>query len=193
MLYALDTEFMEDGSTIELISIGVVAEDGRTFYAQNRNAVHAHATLWVQEHVLLYLDHRDCRQIGKQGSIGRMNPHCRTIDCPWLYHDQIGDAIRGWMAETSDFSPTFIGYYCAYDWVVLCQLFGTMMALPKGWPRYCIDLRYALDSRGYTGITQPDEMIHHSLSDAQWIMETWKMMEQREGTSRERRAAYAAP
>ena len=29
MRYFYDTEFIEDGTTIELVSIGVVAEDGR--------------------------------------------------------------------------------------------------------------------------------------------------------------------
>jgi hypothetical protein len=29
MRYWLDTEFIEDGKTIDLISIGIVAEDGR--------------------------------------------------------------------------------------------------------------------------------------------------------------------
>lgn len=31
MRYFYDTEFIEDGHTIELISIGVVAEDGREY------------------------------------------------------------------------------------------------------------------------------------------------------------------
>lgn len=33
MRYFYDTEFIEDGHTIDLISIGVVAEDGRSYYA----------------------------------------------------------------------------------------------------------------------------------------------------------------
>lgn len=33
MKYFLDTEFHEDGKTIDLISIGIVAEDGREYYA----------------------------------------------------------------------------------------------------------------------------------------------------------------
>ena len=33
MRYFYDTEFIEDGETIELVSFGVVAEDGREFYA----------------------------------------------------------------------------------------------------------------------------------------------------------------
>ena len=33
MRYFYDTEFLEDGETIDLISIGIVAEDGREYYA----------------------------------------------------------------------------------------------------------------------------------------------------------------
>ena len=38
MRYFYDTEFLEDGETIDLISIGIVAEDGREYYAVNLNA-----------------------------------------------------------------------------------------------------------------------------------------------------------
>lgn len=38
MKYFLDTEFIEDGVTIDLISIGIVSDDGREFYACNRDA-----------------------------------------------------------------------------------------------------------------------------------------------------------
>lgn len=33
--YCYDTEFLDDGSTIDLISIGIVCEDGREYYAVN--------------------------------------------------------------------------------------------------------------------------------------------------------------
>jgi hypothetical protein len=32
-----DLEFLEDGRTIELISIGMVCDDGREYYAVNRD------------------------------------------------------------------------------------------------------------------------------------------------------------
>ncbi|WP_405559084.1 3'-5' exoribonuclease [Streptomyces canus] len=32
-----DLEFLEDGRTIELISIGMVCDDGRQYYAVNRD------------------------------------------------------------------------------------------------------------------------------------------------------------
>src|SRR5690606_22860275 len=36
--YFYDTEFLEDGKTIDLISIGIVAEDGREYYAVSLDA-----------------------------------------------------------------------------------------------------------------------------------------------------------
>ena len=39
----------------------------------------------------------------------------------------------------------FYGYYCDYDWVAFCWLFGKMIDLPKYFPMYCIDLKQMLD------------------------------------------------
>ncbi len=50
--YFYDCEFIEDGRTIELISIGVVAEDGREFYAVSTEFDPDRATGWVRRHVL---------------------------------------------------------------------------------------------------------------------------------------------
>lgn len=41
------------------------------------------------------------------------------------------------------------GYYSAYDHVVLCQLFGKMIDLPKSFPMYTIDLKQELDKYVY--------------------------------------------
>lgn len=52
MRYFYDTEFIEDGHTIELISIGVVAEDGREYYAVSTEFDPERAGSWVRTHVL---------------------------------------------------------------------------------------------------------------------------------------------
>ncbi|MEO0869841.1 MAG: hypothetical protein AAFY17_15665, partial [Cyanobacteria bacterium J06642_11] len=52
MRYYLDTEFIEDGHTIDLISIGLVAEDGREYYALNVDCDWSKANNWVKQHVL---------------------------------------------------------------------------------------------------------------------------------------------
>src|SRR4051812_2231864 len=47
MRYFLDTEFIENGITIDLLSIGVVAEDGRQLYLCNQDAKLNNADEWV--------------------------------------------------------------------------------------------------------------------------------------------------
>jgi hypothetical protein len=46
MKYWMDTEFIERPYTIDLISIGLVAEDGREFYADPRNRAPATQGRW---------------------------------------------------------------------------------------------------------------------------------------------------
>ncbi len=46
--YFYDCEFIEDGRTIDLVSIGVVAEDGREFYAVSTEFDPARAVPWVR-------------------------------------------------------------------------------------------------------------------------------------------------
>jgi hypothetical protein len=52
MRYFLDTEFIEDGETIDLISIGLVAEDGRELYLVNQECRFERASKWVEKNVL---------------------------------------------------------------------------------------------------------------------------------------------
>jgi len=44
-------------------------------------------------------------------------------------------------------NPVFYGYYSAYDFVVLCQLFDKMINLPNGFPKYTLDLKQELDRK----------------------------------------------
>ena len=52
MRYFYDTEFIDNGRTIELISIGVAAEDGREYYAISTEFDPDRAGSWVRKHVL---------------------------------------------------------------------------------------------------------------------------------------------
>ena len=55
MHYFFDTEFIENGRTIELISIGMVAEDGREFYAEAWAVDWSKASVWVLENIKPHL------------------------------------------------------------------------------------------------------------------------------------------
>src|SRR3954466_7415479 len=52
MRFFYDCEFIEDGTTIELVSIGVVDESGREFYAVSTEFDPNRAIDWVRRNVL---------------------------------------------------------------------------------------------------------------------------------------------
>ena len=58
MKFWFDTEFIEDGRTIDLISIGMVAEDGRQYYAVSSEFDSNNASQWVRETMCF----ANCRQ-----------------------------------------------------------------------------------------------------------------------------------
>lgn len=63
--------------------------------------------------------------------------------------------------------PVFYADFCSYDWVTLCQLFGRMTELPRGFPMYCNDLQQMLVSAGNpdtSHLKNPNP--HHALHDA---------------------------
>ena len=143
-----DTEFIEDGKTIDLVSIGLVREDGKELYCISEACDAAKASEWVRNHVLSELETDRAR-------------HSRRA---------IAQAVRDFCGE----APEFWAYYGDYDWVALCQLFGSMMDLPKGWPAFAYDLRQWLNHKGLWTVRQPDASPHHALLDARWIMDTWR-------------------
>lgn len=142
-----DTEFIEDGKTIDLISIGMVREDGATYYAENRSCQCDRASQWVVDNVLVHLQGGETVKSRAQ--------------------------IAADVIEFAGDDPEFWAYYADYDWVVLCQLFGTMMMLPKGWPMYCRDLKQLCDDLEIRPRPRQDGVDHHALADAQWTRRAW--------------------
>lgn len=146
MKYWFDTEFIEDGRTIDLISIGVVSDDRRWggYYAEVAECDHSLASPWVRANVLIHL----------QGGAAVKPRHVIASD----------------LIEVFGHNPEIWAYYAAYDWVALCQLFGTMMDLPKGWPMYCRDLKQLA---GNTPLLEQGKGEHHALADAKWTRDAW--------------------
>lgn len=143
-----DTEFYENGYTIELISIGLVREDGATYYAESLTSQ----------------------------NIAVLSPWLKTNVLPHLRHEERSRrTMRQEIIEFAGEAPEFWAYYCSYDWVVLCQLFGTMMDLPKGWPMYCRDLKQEVDRLGAT-LPKQTGAEHDALADALWTKLAWESL-----------------
>ena len=160
-----DTEFFEDGQHIELISIGMVKENGEMYYAENAEFDWSLATPWLHQNVKPHL----CGPTKKRSTIRR---------------------------EVLDFAgknPEFWAYFSDYDWVVLCQLFGSMVELPKHWPMFCLDLQQQLYLAGNPIPPSQPAQEHHALADAQWVMETWRWLCARPNRGRKRTSRNTSP
>lgn len=154
MRYFLDTEFSERGAhqPIDLISIAVVAEDGREFYAISSEFSAADCNPWVVENVIPHL--------GDSTPVTLDNIRYRLERFVW----------------GAEGKPEFYGYYADYDWVVLCQIFGAMVNLPKGWPRYCLDLKQWCVQLGNPKLPQQSSTEHNALYDARWNKQAWEFL-----------------
>jgi hypothetical protein len=162
MRYFLDTEFIEDGTTIDLISIAVVREDAKeqAFYACNLDCNLGKASPWVREHVLPQLP-----PFGHEA---------------WMVKRDIAARLERYLL--ADGPPEIWAYYADYDWVAVCQLYGTMMDLPKGFPMFCLDVKQVAHLRNVSPreVGMPLALVgggeHNALYDAQWTRDYYKRL-----------------
>lgn len=183
MRYFLDTEFIEDGRTIDLVSVGIVSEDGREWYGQNIEADFSKASDWVRLNVLTGLQDFDIATWTPRNS----HPYGFATGKPWFTRREISSYLVSFtnssVLRDAPEKPEFWGYYADYDWVVICQLFGTMMDLPKGWPMYCRDIKQLCDDRGNPRLPEQGKGEHHALADAKWNKQAWEFLQALEVTN----------
>lgn len=163
-----DCEFVEDGRTIDLLSIGMVAEDGRTLYRVNSDPGALHHAVerdWLRQNVVKHLP----------VTVGEMN----TWSFDRGHHDydaikergDIRDDVRAFIADSMKV-PGYDGvrlwaWYGAYDHVCYAQLFGRMVDLPEGFPMWTNDLKQEVDRLGNPELPATNQAEHNALADAQ--------------------------
>ena len=142
-----DTEFIDNGSTIDLISLGAVDEQGREFYAVSTEFNPATASQWVRDNVLDKLPPRS--------------------DPAWMPRHEIRDRYFRWLTEPGDKIELW-AYFAAYDHVAYAQLWGAMINLPKVLPMRTNDLMTLWDLAGRPEKPPQPENQHDALADARW-------------------------
>lgn len=231
MKYFIDTEFIEGSQTkrllsipigktkptIDLISIGIVSEDGREYYAiskdfnlkeawnrydikkewysinESTQSTRDIKVYWIRDNVLKPIWEEKCKEgfsfknspmtpygieslftysnfkklLNKYGKTNKQIAEEVKDFCSIgsvvskkgnnVYHyKEFKESVKTWIKVEEiehnnpthyDNKPVFYGYYCDYDWVVFCWLFGKMIDLPTGFPMYCIDLKQTLDEK----------------------------------------------
>lgn len=146
MNYYLDTEFSENGREIDLISIALVNDLGRSicFTSSEFDLEAAMAKPWLVENVIAQLPPRVL----------------------WKPRAEICAEIVKFVG--ADPKPRFWAWFAAYDWVLFCQLFGGMLNLPKKWPQHVMDLKQEHVLAGSPRLPLQMEGQHDALEDAKW-------------------------
>lgn len=156
--------------SIELISIGLVDDQGKEYYAINRDFKRSRCNDWVKQNVLTKLPctvlenkeswwYRnygyDCAQVLEPNPVYKSIPqikediiafvidYCEVSDIMGLTGGW-DDAQKEWFKRNQ---VQFKAYYADYDWVLFCTIFGTMMDLPDGFPMYAIDIKQEMDAK----------------------------------------------
>lgn len=224
MNYYIDCEFLEGTQkeklpislfrkntppTIDLISIGIVSEDGREFYAiskdfnleeawnrfdikkewisldENNQTTRDTKIYWIRENVLkpiwrelffkadmeyAMLSNKQTENfyqsviLGVYDKIFTLKSLKSLIQKYGKSNKQIAEEIKEFCTihyeedkgvhsvvnhnhPYKNNTPKFHAYYADYDWVAFCWLFGKMIDLPKGFPKFCFDLKQLMDEK----------------------------------------------
>ncbi len=144
----MDWEFLEDGKTIEAISVGMVREDGAKLYYEFADAPwdRIKNEPWLMANVVPHLS-------GNKTS-------------RW----EIRNAVTKFLSEGAKGTPLELwGWYSSYDHVCLAQLFGRMIDLPEWCPMLTKDLKQEFERAGCDGspyIPRQSTAKHNALEDA---------------------------
>jgi len=175
--YFYDTEFLENGRTIELISIGIVSEDGEAYYAVNAEVGESveddtlgkriAASDWLMKNVVPHLPLRgECKHYNGGPSNRWMPPpldmSSTTVRPAWV----IANEVREFLAEGGDDIELWANWG-AYDHVALMQLWGPMIRRPKHIPMFTNDIQQAARMVGALDqLPEQEGTEHDALADA---------------------------
>jgi hypothetical protein len=190
----VDCEFIDTGRDIDLISIGMVREDGEELYLVAQDTAlmeRASADDWLREHVIPSLPGKCKENLGVPMYDLHPTPGARMrLGGPyvWEWDEKHPDAksvmgryqmkrqVRSFVLMTK--KPQLWAWYGAYDHVVIAQLFGRMHDLPEGFPMVTLDLKQEHLRLGSPKLPRQAEGEHNALADArhnariaQWLKE----------------------
>jgi hypothetical protein len=164
-----DTEFTGLHQNTTLVSIGLISDCGKTFYAEFTDYDRSQVNDWLKENVL------DKRILQK----GEFSPS------PFNYRiksntEEIKAGLNAWLTQ---FDEVEIWSDClSYDWVLLCQIFGHAFSIPKNIYYIPFDICTLFKVRGidpdinreaFADITDVSAQKHNALWDAKVIRECY--------------------
>ena len=167
----LDCEFTGLHKDTTLISIGIISEDGRKFYAELTDYDKSQINEWIQDNVLDKLRY-------SEGDSDYTTPE-------WFYcgdREFISEKLGDWLSQ---FDSVEVWSDClAYDWVMFCDLFGSAHEIPSNVYYIPFDLSTFFKLRGIDPDISREEFSgiqilgdkHNSLWDAEVIKQCYERL-----------------
>lgn len=178
-----DTEFTGLHKDTTLISIGLISEDGRQFYAELTDYNKEQCDNWITENVLEHLISYDSDNFKKSNYI----PNLHIGD-----KQDISISLNNWLKQF-DFVE-LISDVSHYDFVLFIDLFGTAFDLPKNICPACYDInqdiarKYSISQQEAFDKSREDILFqaykedkimgdkHNALYDAKVIRELYQIL-----------------
>lgn len=183
-----DTEFTGLHKNTTLISIGLVDEYGRAFYAEFDDYDKSQVTDWIKENVIKNLKF-------KYAPIGGTDPEDPDVTNFKGSKDTIRSSLLEWLKPYD--KVEFVSDVCHYDFVLLIDLLvDSALDLPENLSANCIDLNTIIalmekmsDKKAFD--YSREELVqkyhrdvkgdkHNSLYDARVIKEIYQAYEERD-------------
>jgi len=156
--YFIDTEYIDLEREIDLISLGVVAADGREFYAVSTEFDASRANEFVRTVVLPLLEPAD--------------------DPVWMSRARMKDELVKFIGNDV---PRFWSWAGApWDWMAMAQLFPVEERVPAGWRYTAYDVSQLAEDKGFgvspvdRSLPQAPAKVHHALADARWARKLYE-------------------
>jgi hypothetical protein len=126
-----DTEFTGLHQKTTLISIGLISECGKTFYAEFNDFDYSQTGDWIKENVLSKLKYNGTFQILEQNEkiTGVYHPMGSDSISYKSNKENIREKLTTWLEQ---FGEVEMWSDClAYDWVLFNNIFGDAFSIPK--------------------------------------------------------------
>ncbi len=137
-----DTEFTGLHKNTTLISIGLVDENDRTFYAEFSDYDDSQVDGWIEENVIKYLKHKTCID-------NWCNKNLEHFECVGSTY-YIKTLLANWLSKYDEVE--LISDCCHYDMVLFIDIFGGAFDIPKNVNPACHDINQ--DIAKYYKITE---------------------------------------
>lgn len=166
-----DTEFTGLHKDTTLISIGLIAEDGKTFYAELNDYDKSQIDKWLQENVI------DNLLFNKNNVVLQKSPIIGVQEYKLKSNkDAVSDTLEIWLSQ---FDKVEIWSDClSYDWVLFNDLFGHAFNIPDNVYYIPFDICTLFKVKGidpdinreeFAGLNINTDKKHNALWDAEVI------------------------